>query len=58
MWQNERWIKDPFETSEDELWEDWLKSSNTRGSLNGHARNLEKWQKAEKHKAFLEKVYG
>ena len=58
MWTKPRWIADPFETSEDDLWEKWLSSNRTRGSLSEHGRNLDKWKKAQKHKAFLEKVYG
>jgi hypothetical protein len=58
MWTKERWISDFFETSEDDLWEDWLSSNTTRGALAEHARNFNKWKRAEKHKAFHEKVYG
>ena len=58
MWHKPRWIADPFETSEDELWEDWLSSNHTRGGMSEHSRNLEKWKRAEKHREFNEKVYG
>ena len=57
MWTKPRWIADPFETSEDELWEDWLASPAGR-SMSNHGQHYEKWKRAEKHREFNEKVYG
>ena len=50
-------IPEDFDYLEYDLWTDYFKTSKSR-SLALHAKHKEKWERAEKHKAFLEKVYG
>ena len=50
-------IPEDFDNLEYELWEKWL-GGTTRQGMRNHAEHLKKWQRAEKEKAFNEKVYG
>ena len=50
-------IPEDFDYLEYDLWTDYFKTSKSR-SLALHAKHKDKWERAEKHKAFLEKVYG
>jgi hypothetical protein len=58
MWTKPRYVTDFIDDSEDKQWDKWLGSKHGRGSLREHAQHLERWKRAEKEKAFNEKVYG
>ena len=48
-------LADPFEKSENELWQDWLMEKKT--NLRNHARSVEKHRRARKHKKVLSYLY-
>ena len=58
MWTKPRQVNDFIDDSEDKHWDKWLGSKQSRGSLREHARHHQRWKRAEKEKAFNEKVYG
>ena len=50
-------IPEDYHYQEYDLWENYFDPPKLK-SFRNHAQHKNKWEKAEKHKAFLEKVYG
>ena len=55
---NDKSLEDPFETSENELWEKWLNADSSRSGMREHANSVRKFEMAQKTKRLHELIYG
>ena len=55
---NDKSIEDPFETSENELWEKWLNTGSSRSGMREHANSVRKFENAQNNKRLHELIYG
>lgn len=55
---NDKSLEDPFETSENDLWEKWLNAGLIRSGMREHANSVRKYEMAQKTKRLHELIYG